>query len=478
MGKNKDSLINFSIATCLFFLTACGGGGGSSAQDDPTPIDPPPEPKPDFSLTLRQKTSCNPNALLPNASVMVYDGSQALDIDTPFTSYTTDANGLVEIDSWEHDKISFSIGAEIANGNPKIYTFKDLDVGDYDLTVLFEQESSLAEACTCQDVAFDVVPDNPTMLDGIGFSNIHWGNRIENYAREVSDKLSFSQVELCGTRYQTAPLFFSVSNSSNEEYYGFKDTSGSQDLSTPVDLRYSAVENALPDLGVSYSVSTNLVVGDDRYFGLSPQDTSATYRTYPDFGLAKSELFIRTNIETTYNGSSNNNETFVSAEKIVRGITPNAKVEELPSFPTGTHLDLSYDESSRVISYSTDSSFNSNDITYARFIIHPDSGGMILWYVYSPYESQIKLPRLDDSYEALLENSSVRSLFTSLIDERRSSTFTDGIKIRRFNDSTTGISTNEFDETMVQMIYNNMGVSSQSSTDVKLESGVVEFLEN
>ena len=85
-----------------------------------------------FSLKLRQQTTCVADAVLPLTSVIVYDESPLTNANTNFTAYRTDANGFLGLALPENSSVSFSISANTAGGEKKVYTFNELTLGDYD----------------------------------------------------------------------------------------------------------------------------------------------------------------------------------------------------------------------------------------------------------------------------------------------------------------------------------------------------------
>lgn len=451
-------------------IFACGGGGGSATTPEP-PLPPVVvEPEPAFSLTLRQETTCDPKALLPNVSVLVYEQSPLLNYNTPFTSYTTDSNGRLELDIPAENKISFSINTKTVLGSSKVYTFNELDVGNYDLTILFFEESEIHGTCSCQTVAFDAELNTGASLDDISSPGLYWGNGLDDYDVDFSDKINFSNVSLCGSENESLPVAVKVSApASGLEYYGHKNSEDSQDFSMPIAINSTVLELVKPDRGEDYEVISAKTVGSHNYFTNFGLPSDSTYKTYPDFTSAQTQLTITATIPSSYNGIAANNEFFTAGLKRVREGDDTDTIDGMPSFPIASYIDMLVDEETRLMTVDTDATIDDTNINYTYIRNVRPNGEIFRWYIYSPNSLQVSMPLLEEPYETEFSEGGLTLTLSSYIKVNNATDFTQAITNRRFNDLTSGERKNEFSETNVELLYREYSTSNKQTENKTIE---------
>jgi len=460
------------IILCVALSNILGCGGGSpTPPPPPPPTTPPPPPEPLFSLVLRQKTSCDPKALLPNTTVLVYDDSPMLNYNTPFTTYTTDANGKLELDLPSDSKISFSIIAETPNSGTKVYSFNELDVDNYDLTVLFYHESTLEEACACQTVEFDASVDIVTNFSGIPIPELRWGVGLKGHSLSSasSDMISFTNVELCGgqTEYPATVRF-----SDNEEntYYGFKEPS--QDLTAPVNIGSVAVEVIKPIKEEAYGISSYMDYKGFHYFSSYTGLESSTYKIFPDFTLAKHGFRLSASIPSTYNQEVTNSGIYIDGSKVIQEQSNDGLIDWAPAFSLASYINMEVDDLTRLITISSDEIDDESNINYSYSRFKLPSGQRVRWYVYSPTSVTVSLPLVTDEVEVILIEAELEFRLSSLIKVNNVNGYREALINRRFNDKVSGVNSYQASESSIELFYLNSNVSNSNKVQSKINNFV------
>ncbi|MEP1742296.1 MAG: hypothetical protein ABJI60_07400 [Kangiellaceae bacterium] len=453
--------VQSALVVALALSIACGGSSGSNPDPQPPFIS---EPKPAFSLTLRQQTTCQANAVLPGVSVLVYQQSPLLNYDTPFELYKTDSNGLLELDVPADSKVSFSINTKTAAGSSKVYTFNELEADDYDFTVLFFDESELQADCKCETVAFDAELNTGTNLSEIENKQLYWGNGLNDYTVNTSDRLSFTDVELCGTEHEQLPVAVRVSSQfDGPEFYGYKASTEALDFSTPINIDSTVVELNKPDLGEDYQVASWKVVEGYNYFYSLSTTEAPTYKTFPNFLPGKSQFDITQYIPATFNGEPSNAESFSEGASMVRASLEGNSIEMMDSVPSAQFIDMEYDIENRRVIIVSDGPISEAHLNYTYIRNIRPNGELFRWYIYSPNSQQISLPLLEEPYESeFLEGDNGSALrLSSYVRVNNANSFSDALTIRRFNDLNSGRRTNEFSESLIEVYYRKFAINQQ-----------------
>lgn len=458
------SKINVALLAILivFFSTGCGGGGGKPAAS----VSLPPiqvEPKPTFSLTLRQQTSCDDKAVLPNTKIIVYDESPLTQYDTSFVSYTTNNDGLLELDIPEDSKISFSIISTTAIGDTKVYTFVDLDAGDYDLTALFYTESELEETCSCIGTSFNAVLNVNDTIDNISYVKASWGSGLKGYIVEYTDKIEFKNVDLCGTAHLSSPLAVIVYTKDGEKYYGFKDANAAQDLATPVGIDFSVDRAPKPLKGSDYSVTSAKILKSILFFYDYSIKSEVVYASYPEFTEAPAMFILESEISATYDEQQSTNEKSVVGLKSIRMTTNDDIIDGFPDFSSATYIDIIIDEENRLVSKDTDAPVFQQGIShiYSRYIT--STGNRLRWYIYAPNNFEMSLPLLDEDTELMLSEGELETRYSDIINVNNQPDFTSSILQRRFNNPNTGVQNNTYDESYTRIVFRNNTISKNKT---------------
>ena len=403
MKRKFIKIVNYKIAIVLgFFLLGCGGSGGGNESE----ITPPPPPEPAFKLTLRQETSCDPDAPLPNANVIVHEESPLLNYDVPFKSYTTDANGVLELDLSRNEKVSFSVVSNDKNGDTRIDSFIDLDVGVYDLTVQTYPYSSIEEDCECRIVSVDAVVNTGLDFGSISHANIYWGPGIKSYNIDYSDNVNFRDVEVCGLEQRDYPLVVSLVDNQDNHHYGYKDVSNANDLSTPVVIDYVSLDIEKPVKEREYRVLSWFEIGRGQF--LRYGTSSATYKAFTDFSLASPFYILSSPIPATYNGQPDSSDFATSGTLRVRDFSEDSSIDWMPEFQPSTEVNLLHDEENRLFTIESDVINQNSNVKYTYFHFSFLDFSRLDWFIYSPGNTTITMPKLTEDLEVKLAQGSLQ----------------------------------------------------------------------
>ena len=474
----RKILTQIVILFIILLTTACGGGGSSNPEPEPPVL----EPKPAFSLTLRQQTTCQANAVLPDASVLVYEESPLVNQNTPFSVYKTNSNGVIELDVPAASKVSFSINAKTAGLGSKVYTFNELEAGHYDMTVLFFEESELQADCSCQNVSFDAELNTGTNLSDIELKQLYWGDGLVSFASSTSDKINFTDVEICGVEHEQLPVAVKVSETSGDiEYYGYKSATEAQNFSLPISIDSTVVALSKPDLGEEYQVASWKVVDGYNYFySLSPVETN-TYKTFPNFLPGKSQFDITQYFPATFNGEPSNASSFSEGSSMVRVATGENTIEMMGSPPSAHFIDMEYDVENRRVIVVSDGPISEAHLNYTYIRNVRPNGEFFRWFIYSPNSHQINLPLLEEPYQSeFLEGDNGRALrLSSYVRVNDATSFSDALTIRRFNDVNSGMRTNEFSESLIEVYYREFSSGQQLiKSEISKQEAVLDRSKN
>ncbi len=447
------------ILPTIAFSIACGGGSEPSPESEP----PVAESKPAFSLTLRQQTTCQANAYLPNVSVLVYEQSPLVNRDSPFEIYKTDSNGFMELDVPATSNVSFSINVKTASLGSKVYTFNELETGHYDLTVLFFEESPLQAECSCQQVAFDAELNTGANLSDVGNERLYWGG-LASFATSTSDKIHFTEVEICGTEHEQLPVAVKVSSTVDDtEYYGYKTASDAQDYSLPVSIDSTVVVQNKPEIGEEYQVDSWKVVNGYEYFYSLSTAEETSYKTFPNFLPGKSQFDITQYFPATFNGEPSNANSFSEGSSMSRASTEENTIEMMERAPSAQFIDMEYDVENRRVTVVSDGPISEAHLNYTYIRNVRPNGEFFRWFIYSPNNHQINLPSLEEPFESeFLEGHNGRALrLSSYVRVNDATNFSDALTTRRFNDLISGMRSNEFTESLIEVYYREFSSSQQ-----------------
>ncbi len=443
------------LLVILSSFLACGGGSSSGPSVTPPP---PPPAKSTFSLTLRQRTSCDAGALLPGAIVLVYDQSPLTNYNTPFTAYTTDATGNLSLELPLNSKISFSILLETAQLDKKVYTFNELDADAYDLTVLYYDESPLEANCTCQTLAFNADLLTNASIADLTETNLYWGKGRVPATVSYSNQINFSNVTLCGNSHESTPVAVKTKTLAGQEFYGFKSVADSQDLSLPIPIEFDATYLVKPDRGEAYSVEQNKLIGNSRYFNQFTPPDATQYATYPAFNADLNDYRISSLANASATGIQTSTFFLMTANRVVKQLLTNDDISVMPAVPQASFVDLEVDDVNRTIRLVTDNTdsdwhFNS---TLLRSVL--PNGRLFRWSVYSPNRDLVIFPLLEESYEVDYLQSQLQLLLTTMRKIDTATDYNSAVTISRFNDLVSGVNNpNHADRRLVWLYVDIFG---------------------
>jgi len=416
----------------MLSVIACSG----DSSEEPVPNEG--NQNKNFSLKVQLQDKCENNIPQSNVTILVYDESPNQNQNSNFTTYITDADGLLGLNLDSGAKVSFSViyypDQHYPNGQPgaRIITYIDINVDTYTINM---SPSRLEDqpGCDCQTVSFDAEVDLTSVPNhSINWVDLYWGRSTLNSAWSINGaSISFSDVVLCGDD-NDLPLFITANTGIGDE--GFSNVSiGSienpdiNNLNSPVQMN-PIPQNLIP-------VPINLAGKDvshsrflDNVYYLGDSSTGPDILSLDEFDLGLHYYSVGENISGTYNGTS----LFGWDARIsINSLQESSDLSLIGDLPSATSISVNFDEEN--LSYDIDTQDNSDyDFLYSYHQFVADGKGHT-WTVYSPVGGTTFFPKLTSELEISFASLELIQQFFTIKDIANTDDYSSALKARSLN---------------------------------------------
>ncbi len=418
------------LALGLGFSVACGGGSSSPSTDNNPPPPPPPST---FSFKVYNEDDCGLQTPLSDVEFLIYDESPRTNPNTGFTTVTSNASGIVELDPPVGELMSFTINHIDADGRIISYSFVELASNQYNMALTF----SPSDACECETINVDAQIEDSLFISDIRDAGLFGGdNLLAGYVSVNENTISHIDVSLCNDDFSQQPVI------STAELYNYDDriiygvVNNPTSVSEPILLDKTELKVNKPDLGEAYSIGHSLIYNDQYYSLTNP--TSSLDSMYAQFAQESPEAHeysLSAGITGTFNGFQDGEEgNYVSISKRRTVRQSSSDVANVGSLPTGSNLNISFNTETSEISWNSDSAENFSLSLFMRAYKTTDNLRH-RFYLYSPTSESIVVPKNKSDIESYVSEGELYASYFGVISTDTTISTSEHLNARRFSDS-------------------------------------------